>query len=163
MLLIVSAAIAGGLIFLLYNQDYFQETTSKLYKDRLSAESSGAISNRWLPEFLPQSAFDIHEKHNIDYGTGIIKFSLPPSKIQIFVSSLQPMPQEDFANSRPVWVYRSEKWFPNSIVKGTFEELENNGFKLYWLNEGTRHSKDRRWFVAINPETGVVCIWNRNQ
>jgi hypothetical protein len=153
----------GVVLIVLLNQDFFQETDVKEYKDRTLAEISGAISDGWLPDFLPQSAFDIYEKHNWDYNRGIIAFKFRTAEFKSLASLLIPLSAEKLAGCNPSWLYKNEKWFPKCIVDGKWDRLQEEGFKFYGLglehNERIKDRKIQQWFLAINPEKGITYVW----
>ncbi len=45
------------------------------YANWEQASGGGAISRGWLPEWLPRSAHNIRERHNIDTNQGAFSFS----------------------------------------------------------------------------------------
>ena len=50
-------------------------------------ESSDLIKNGWVPNYLPRSAYDIHETHNIDTNEIKIRFSYKVGDIQSLVNA----------------------------------------------------------------------------
>jgi hypothetical protein len=52
------------------------ETFEKHYADRREAEKDGAVVRGWLPDWLPSSATDIREIHNLDTNKSAFSFSI---------------------------------------------------------------------------------------
>ena len=44
----------------------FSETQKKFYTNKQDVLKDNAIKRGWIPEILPDSAYNIHEVHNID-------------------------------------------------------------------------------------------------
>jgi hypothetical protein len=51
-----------------------QEAYESHYPDRAAAVADGAIARGWLPEWLPQTATDIHEWHDLDTNSSKASF-----------------------------------------------------------------------------------------
>lgn len=69
-IIVVVTAVAFSLLYLF---DY--ETVDSYYADYAHATRNGNISlDSWLPPFLPKSATDIRERHNVDTNEAWISF-----------------------------------------------------------------------------------------
>jgi hypothetical protein len=62
------------------------ETRESHYPDRAAAVSDGAIKRGWLPEWLPRSATNIDEWHDLDTNRTIASFSYAPTDPPILPS-----------------------------------------------------------------------------
>lgn len=69
-LLIVVLLFVGGLAAC-----FPGETVEAAYSDFDQAAAAGAVERGWIPEWLPKSAVNIREKHNLDSNAGIMRFS----------------------------------------------------------------------------------------
>lgn len=69
------------------------EMAESVYPDARAAISAGAIQRGWIPAFLPSSAKEINEKHNLDTNEVWLRFSMDPnerSSIEKSCRQIQP-------------------------------------------------------------------------
>jgi hypothetical protein len=78
-------AAAAFLIFVVFDEDF-----SVHYATSAEARADRAIERGWLPEILPDSAFDIDEEHNIDTNRGGGTFHFAATDAETFRARLQP-------------------------------------------------------------------------
>jgi hypothetical protein len=55
------------------------ETFESRYSDWQKAQKDGAFERGWLPDWLPPSAADIREIHDLDTNAGAFSFLVPTS------------------------------------------------------------------------------------
>jgi hypothetical protein len=67
---------------------YF-EIQRTFYASYEEAKKSGAFERGWLPEYLPRSAKNIHEEHNLDTNQGWAKFEFDVKDIAKIESQCQ--------------------------------------------------------------------------
>ena len=67
------------------------------YTTWADAERAGAIDRGWVPAFVPKTARDIRDVHNIDTNAQILEFTALPSAIHTMVGDLQPASARDGA------------------------------------------------------------------
>jgi hypothetical protein len=94
--LLVIILIAGGAILLFH----YGENRVSTYSTYAEAEREGAISRGWIPGFVPASATDIREVHNLDTNNQWLRFRLTRSVALEMTGSLQPV--VDLDEVRPV-------------------------------------------------------------
>lgn len=72
----ISAGIAGLCMLMACSLYYCSsiETTVVYYASKRGAQEKGAINAGWVPDWLPASAYDISEAHNIDTNESILLF-----------------------------------------------------------------------------------------
>ncbi|WP_152237180.1 hypothetical protein [Xanthomonas sp. LMG 12460] len=51
--------------------------SSKFYASHADAVANNTIAKGWVPDFLPQDATDIYERHSVDAGGVAVIFSAP--------------------------------------------------------------------------------------
>lgn len=68
------------------------EDTYSSYSD---AQRAGAIERGWVPAFVPSSASDIADSHNLDTNRQTLKFTIPPSEIGMMVTGLPSVSAKD--------------------------------------------------------------------
>jgi hypothetical protein len=67
---------------------YF-EIQRTFYASYEEAKKSGAFERGWLPEYLPRSAKNIHEEHNLDTNQGWAEFEFDVKDIAKIESQCQ--------------------------------------------------------------------------
>jgi len=72
-----------GIAILEYKCSSVIESYYMTYDEVLEAE---AIGRGWIPEFLPKSAKNIVEKHNIENNWGVVEFSFSNDDKQLILS-----------------------------------------------------------------------------
>lgn len=71
------------------------EQIDERYATYADAQRAGAIRRGWIPAFVPASARDIADSHNLDTNRQILRFTIPPSQVGTMVSGLRPVSAED--------------------------------------------------------------------
>lgn len=64
------------------------------------AREAGAIRRGWIPAFVPSSARDIHDVHDLDSNAQTLTFSTPPSDVPQMLAGLRPIAGEDTQAAR---------------------------------------------------------------
>jgi hypothetical protein len=59
------------------------ENPSSSYKNYSEMDDSGIINAGWVPDFIPRSAFEIEETHNIDSNIVKVKFRFNPEDTEL--------------------------------------------------------------------------------
>ena len=62
------------------------------YATYAEAERQGAVRRGWIPAYVPRSATDIAEAHDLDANTQRLRFRLPPSDLPALLAQLEPLP-----------------------------------------------------------------------
>lgn len=70
------------------------------YPTAAAARSDGAVERGWLPQELPNSAFDIAESHDLDTDTGGGSFHFQAADADSFRTKLQPATPTDVRRFR---------------------------------------------------------------
>ena len=84
-----------------------EETQESTYPDLATARESGAITRGWVPDWLPPSARNIKEAHNLDTNNGILVFNYTHTESWPIPSSCSPISRNDL---KPPSLRRS--WWP---------------------------------------------------
>ena len=110
----------------------------KYYSDYNELFNSGDLKKGWIPDFIPVSAYDIYEKHNLDTNEIWLNFRFKKKDFNNIVDQMQ---QTD------------------SIAQSKIKTIINKNFQI---NESDllyyKYSKGE--FVAINNVT-FVCYYCR--
>lgn len=70
------------------------------YATYAEARAAGMIERGWLPDFVPTSATDIHDVHDLDTNAQTLIFSAPGSDVPEMTARFRPAPAEDRAIAR---------------------------------------------------------------
>src|SRR5215831_1227566 len=85
------------------------------YADVAAAERAGAIQRGWVPDWLPRSAHDLREVHNLDTNQSMLTFRYDPSdqlSVPNHCSQVRPSEVRD--------VPFSVSWWPRDVPPGNF-------------------------------------------
>lgn len=104
--------------------------------------ADGAIHRGWVPPWLPRSATDIHELHNLDTNARWMVFSFDPADAR-FAGHCSPL-RDTFP---PMPRKRPRRWWPGRLVEG---EPWDAGLEGFNCAEGEylvvdRHTR-KAWF-----------------
>ncbi len=66
------------------------DTQSASYADYRAVEANGAIGRGWIPAFLPESATDVREKHNLDTNTKLVRFDFDAGDLETLTQACPP-------------------------------------------------------------------------
>lgn len=61
------------------------------------AEKAGAIERGWVPHFIPKSARNIRDVHNLDTNAQMLRFNVSPADVQTMLAGLPPISANDEA------------------------------------------------------------------
>ena len=78
------------------------EVVHERYADFPAAKNAGAIERGWLPAFVPSSAYDIREEHDLDNAAQILSFRLPPADMPAILVGLKRAPDSEAKVTRKV-------------------------------------------------------------
>lgn len=109
------------------------ETAESVYPDARAAISAGAIQRGWIPAFLPPSAKEISEKHNLDTNEVWLRFSMEPgerSSIEKSCRRIQP-PEAVFPRKG------GGDWWPEVLTEEQRSaRLQTGKYMLYRCENG---------------------------
>lgn len=83
---VIVLLVVGGMFLLLYTEDVV--STYATYEE---AERDGAHRRGWMPAYVPRSAQEIREVHNIDSNRQWLRFRLPEADARAMVRKMQPL------------------------------------------------------------------------
>lgn len=64
------------------------EIKDERYADYEAARLAGAVERGWIPDFVPQSAYDIRDIHDLDSNAQTLNFRAPVSRIPEMVQGM---------------------------------------------------------------------------
>lgn len=156
---VVGLAVAG---LQYWRRDYFV-SAPRTYATLKQARNEGVIDRGWLPDFLPLSATNIHEKHNSEQNTVIASFSFDPATdLAAVLRNAEELPASAMPAVRPPRIGGKERWFPEAIFAGKLHQLAPPGFRLWRIRYKAMVGKAnvlKIWHLAINEKAGVCYLW----
>lgn len=92
------------------------DTMKASYPDYQSAINAGAVGEgRWVPAFLPQSARDIQEQHDIDTNEVWLFFRFDSHKPYWVTSDCNKTER----HAIPLARWSPGRWWPDTLVQGS--------------------------------------------
>ncbi len=120
------------------------ETPEVHYPSYEAAVSAGAISRGWIPAFLPKSAVEIHEIHNIDTNKGMLAFHFDGSEKIELGSGCERI--DPFKPKKPPFKI---SWWPNDVPA---TKLSTYRHSFYSCEGGEA-------FLALSGKLGEGFYW----
>ena len=71
------------------------EQIDESYSTYSEANRAGAVERGWIPPFVPTSARDLEDSHDLDTNRQTLRFTIPPSAVADMVSGLGVISAED--------------------------------------------------------------------
>lgn len=91
------------------------ETQESSYATAALAREAGAVRRGWLPEFLPPSATDIREHHNLDTNAVILRFSFDPAESGFWTQACLPL-SPDQVPKPEAQLAVGVSWWPEDVA-----------------------------------------------
>jgi hypothetical protein len=92
------------------------ETFETTYPDAASAIKAGAVGEgKWVPKFLPSSATNIRETHNMDTNELWLSFHFQPTDYASFGQACTPITASKTAYPRK----SPGRWWPIGLLQGS--------------------------------------------
>ena len=131
------------------------ERLESFYPHLTDAIDSGALTRGWIPNFLPESSYDIHEMHDITSSRTWCSFNFAPDDSHglrnAFAGSVDTLPPELKHIDSP-----KMSWWPEFLECDLIiETLQEQGFTLYIIEEPSYMDKTRPVLFAIDWTKGI--------
>ncbi|MGK7949074.1 MAG: hypothetical protein AB4368_09785 [Xenococcaceae cyanobacterium] len=108
---------------------------SNTYQNYEETVAKGAIERGWIPDFLPVSAINIQEKHDLDTNEIILKFNFDLTDSEKLLQSCQS------TNTFSPPTRLTAKWWSNDMI--------NSADSHFYCNDGS--------YMAVN--NNIVYYW----
>ncbi|WOS39236.1 hypothetical protein [Xanthomonas rydalmerensis] len=119
---------------------------SKFYATYGDAVADDAIAKGWVPDFLPQSATDIYERHSVDAGGVAVVFSAPSDN---FLKGFSKLDHSYFTSAeRAFSLVHSPAKYPGG-VNNYYYRCGGEGLGLLKVHDGNK-------FYYIEPASSEV-------
>ena len=131
------------------------ERMESFYPVLSDAIASGAIYRGWIPDFLPKSAYDIHEMHYTDASIPWCSFNFSPDDSQYFRNALAESIDELPSGLKSVDSPK-KSWWPEFLEDDPdIEMIHERGFALYNIEEPSYIDQTRPVLFAIDWAKGL--------
>jgi hypothetical protein len=117
-------AIGGILLMLLVG---CKEDMSAFYDTYADAERAGAVNRGWIPPYVPPSATEITEVHNLDVNSQRIRFQAPLADLRLMTEGMRMVPRSDLPTSNVYLPPMEGDWSPGSDENLRFYEAPDGG------------------------------------
>jgi hypothetical protein len=124
------------------------------YDTFADAVADGASQRGWLPDFVPVSATDLRESHNLDTNRQWLGFRFDPVDLDRMQQVLTPVPlaNVEFPDSRAT---RKRAWWPVTL-QHSLPELEAQYDFFTYMSGGPQGNTG---FVAIDKSQPLAYYW----
>ncbi len=126
------------------------------YEGYQQALEEGAIERGWVPSFLPESATDIRERHDIDTNETWIRFHLEPPQFEPPDGSCVETPASEVKLPGPK--SRGIAWWPGDLV-GSTVSAELRYYRCDKKVEFSGQSTIKKAFLAIATKKSEAYYW----
>lgn len=149
--LFVSIVAIGGFVLFQYS---WLDRVSAYYPSYASAERNGAISRGWIPEFIPPSATEIHEEHDLDTNQVWIRFRVPGTDVHRMVQAMRRLPDDEVLSLK--YISPQEGWWFEALVQQT--PANDNALNAEIYTSNCLDDKGRA-FIAVDRVQPLVFYW----
>jgi hypothetical protein len=130
-----------------------RETIEERYETVRAAEQAGAIRRGWIPYWIPPSAKDIAEIHNLDTNARLLAFSFDSYATDAFLKACFPVERVHVV--MPTWAPAS--WWPTELRQGSSARGRLRFFSCE--DHDTGMGNGRKSVLAIDEETKRAFNW----
>lgn len=137
--------------------EYF-ETPQVYYRTYDDMMADGAMIRGWVPTFVPPSASNFEERHNVDTNRSWLRFTVPKEDIADMEAALVKVECDALVLSRYPGGSWREAW-PRELAQGGTIADRFTTYRFDYtatMGDTTRPERD---FVAIDHDTGTVWHW----
>lgn len=130
------------------------EVMRESYKDYAAAERAGAVTRGWIPDFVPRSAVDIAEVHDLDLNTQRLRFRVPDVDLRRMTAGILPMTADE-ALGASIGSPELEGDWPSGLPVG-------RGGRSADLTLFGAHSTEESHCIAVDWKNAIVYAWSCN-
>jgi hypothetical protein len=135
------------------------ETRESFYANYSQAVSDGAIIKGWLPMFLPHSATNIAERHDIDTNEIWVQFYFSKDDLSFLLRSCEKIESTKVIYPR-LNVTQAIDWWPSNL-RGSLNNSDHI-YKFYRCSQDTASplgSVKKPAFLALDSDSAVAWYW----
>lgn len=132
------------------------ETKDNFYKTIDEARRNSAFDKGWIPDILPASSREIHERHDLDTNAVWLRFKFDKTDVKGLIDQLEEIKPAEINTieiTRP-----NVNWWPKDLNKDSLMKNEQSALRLY---------KYKKVFTYANGSQKVIPAffiidWNAN-
>ena len=129
------------------------DRVESFYPTLAHAKNDMAVDRGWIPSFLPESSYNIHELHELSPSRGWCAFEFRANDSQELrknLSTVEVLPESVKKVRDP-----GRPWWPG-ILTGDVDgkKIRSAGFELYVRIEPATPSTSQAWLFAVDWRTG---------
>ena len=120
--------------------------------------ADGALARGWIPAFVPPSATDFEECHDLDTNASWLRFSVPQESVSSIKTQLTAAGRGAVAYPK----YPPGKWrvrWPHELTEGGSESVRYSLHTFEYTSNVGGVKRPERDFVAIDESSGTVWHW----
>ncbi len=151
--IIVFLIICVGVCMVFCDYLNYNYIIDSYYEDYDAAKKLGAISpqepiaDMWIPSLLPESAYNIFERHDLDSNRQWLKFSFDHNELQYILKFCEPIEKEKVIFPRS----NNIDWWPEDINKG------NKNYSYYRCYKNVARVD---FWIMVDNATNTVYFWS---
>ena len=111
------------------------DRVTEAYPTYTDARSAGAVSRGWVPAFVPTSARDISDSHDLDTSRQTLRFTVPVAQISAMVSGFERIDHQasldSFASKRGLGSATQSWLVCAEPVSGVLSVARDSGRAVY--------------------------------
>jgi hypothetical protein len=144
--------LAAGLVM------HVEETPVAEYKTFAEAQADDAIGRGWLPTFLPASATDIREIHNLDTNARWLSFHAPSGDLRRMVQSFKALSYTEARRTALPRPWRVGGTWPPELSEPLIATPRDTELLAYYRASDARSRDDL--CMAVEWPTGRAWAWS---
>jgi hypothetical protein len=125
------------------------------YATLADAAAKGAVRRGWIPSFVPPTASDLYEEHDIDRNQVWLRFTVNPTDPSLALAAFTPLSLDAVRNLTVQPPCSSGWWFEGFIE----QQPENDGALHADVYQGPGLLDSQVGYIAIDRTAGHVFFW----
>jgi len=129
------------------------ETQRASYATYEAAAQAGAVQRGWIPSFVPQSAIEMTEAHDLDLNTQRLRFRIPLGDVPRMTAGMEPLPLAEASAPSVRSPALSGDWPEELTTPG---QAPRASLRLY---RASATGADAHC-LAVELDRGMVYVWS---
>jgi hypothetical protein len=133
------------------------ERLTAYYPKYEDAVKEGAVKRGWIPGWVPTTATEIHEQHDLDTNNVWVKFTAPVSEKTRITAGLKKLSDTEILKVTTPHPSRTDWWFEGLVQQSPANDNALNA-EIYVV----KCSENRVGHIALERTTDKVYYWCAN-
>ena len=134
------------------------ERSTAYYQRYEDAVKEGAVKRGWIPVWVPTTATDIHEQHDLDTNNVWVRFTAPASEKTRITAGLKRLPDTEILRVKAPHPSRTDWWFEGLVQQSPANDNALNA-EIYVVKCGENKVVG---YIALERTTEKVYYWCTN-